>query len=93
MLFPTRCQRNGQCARFNWRGRGGIDQLKTIAADSNGPAEMLRVYGGGGWRFYTSAGSVSYTSPAENTGGLAQSGSNYTYTTPDGTVSTFNSSG
>src|SRR5262249_13778598 len=32
------------------------DQLIPIAADANGPAGVLRVYGSGGYRFYQSTG-------------------------------------
>src|SRR5262249_47751154 len=40
----------------------GVDQLVDIAADSNGPAGKLRIYGTGSWRFYT--GTSTFTSPA-----------------------------
>jgi RHS repeat-associated protein len=69
-----------------------VDQLVSIAADSNGPAGMLRIFGTGGWRFYASSGSGTFTSPAEDNGTLAGTGP-YTYTTPEGVVTTFDSSG
>jgi YD repeat-containing protein len=69
------------------------DQLVSIAADGNGPAGMLRLYGTGEWRFYASAGGGSYTSPAGDNGTLSLSAGVYTYSTPDGQSWTFNSSG
>jgi YD repeat-containing protein len=53
------------------------------------------VYGIGGWRFYTDAGSGSYTSPAGDNGTLSKNLSTgvFTYTTPDGRTWNFNSSG
>jgi hypothetical protein len=70
----------------------GVDQLVSIAADSNGPAGMLRVWGSGGFRFYASNGGGGYTSPAGDNGTLSYSGGTYTYSTPDGQSWTFNSS-
>jgi RHS repeat-associated protein len=70
-----------------------MDQLVSIAADSYGPAGMLRAYGTGEWRFYASAGGGSYTSPAGDNGTLSSSGGAYTYTIPDGQTWNFNSSG
>jgi RHS repeat-associated protein len=70
-----------------------VDQLVSIAADSYGPAGMLRLYGSGGWRFYASAGGGSYTSPAGDNGTLSYASSAYTYTTPNGQTWNFNSSG
>jgi RHS repeat-associated protein len=69
----------------------GVDRLVSIAADSTGPAGMLRIYGSGGWRFYQ--GTSSFTSPAGDNGTLSLSGGTYTYATPDGRAWTFNSSG
>ncbi len=75
----------------------GVDRLYSIAADvPNGlPAGVLRVYGTGGWRFYEDNGAGGYTSPAEDNGTLAAVGGpgGWTYTTPEGTVSTFNAAG
>jgi YD repeat-containing protein len=69
----------------------GVDQLVSIAADANGPAGMLRVYGTGGWRFYQ--GTTTFTGPDGDNGTLSLSGGTYTYSTPDGQSWTFNSSG
>src|SRR5262249_53001783 len=71
---------------------GSIDQLVDIAADANGPAGKLRVYGTGGWRFYS--GTSTFTSPAGDPGTLVKNGDNtFTYSLPDGTKWNFNSSG
>jgi YD repeat-containing protein len=73
----------------------GVDRLVPIDPVTHGgvtyPAGRLRVYGSGGWRFYE--GSTSFTSPPGDNGTLAVSGAGFTYTTPDGQVRTFNSSG
>ncbi len=66
-------------------------KLVSIAADGNGTAGMLRVYGTGGYRFYT--GTTSFTSPAGDNGTLAVNGSGWSYTTPDGQVVQFDSNG
>jgi hypothetical protein len=71
----------------------GTDQLISIAADGNGPAGVLRAYGTGGERFYTSSGGGNFTSPAGDNGTLTQSGGTYTYQNPEGDTWTFNSSG
>jgi YD repeat-containing protein len=68
-----------------------VDRLVSIAADSYGPAGMLRVYGTGGYRFYQ--GTTSFTSPPGDNGTLTLSGGTYTYTTADGQKTTFNSNG
>jgi len=68
-----------------------VDQLVSIAADSYGPAGMLRVYGTGEYSFYT--GTVTFSSPADDAGALSLTGGTYTYTSPDGTTETFNSGG
>jgi RHS repeat-associated protein len=70
---------------------GPVDRLVSIASDSTGPAGMLRLYGTGGYRFYS--GTSSFTSPAGDNGTLTLSGGTYTYTTPDNQTWTFNSSG
>src|SRR5262249_40676098 len=70
----------------------GTDQLVSIPADANGPAGVLRLYGTGGWDFYTGSGG-SFTSPAGDNGTLSQSGATYTYPTPDGQTEVFNSAG
>jgi RHS repeat-associated protein len=70
----------------------GTSQLINVAADANGPAGKLRVYGTGGYRFYSGTG--PYTSPTGDNGTLATAGGGgWTYTTPDGQVVTFNASG
>ncbi len=71
---------------------GPTDQLFSIAADGNGPAGMLRVYGTGGERFYQDLGG-SYQSSASDGGTLSKSGTTYTYQTPDGQTTVFNSGG
>jgi RHS repeat-associated protein len=68
-----------------------VDRL--IDVTSPGPAGKLWAYGGGGWRFFTSTGTMTYSSPANDNGSLALSGSNYVYTGADGHTETFNSSG
>jgi RHS repeat-associated protein len=70
-----------------------VDTLVSIAADSNGPAGVLRVFGTGEWRFYQSLGGGAFQSPAGDNGTLSQTGGTYTYSTPDGRTWTFNSSG
>ena len=69
----------------------GVDQLIPISASGSLPAGVLRVYGNGGYRFYT--GTSTFTSPAGDNGTLTLSGGTYTYSTPDGQSWTFNSSG
>jgi YD repeat-containing protein len=69
----------------------GLNQLVSIAADGNGPAGELMVYGSGGARFF--AGTTSFTSPTGDNGTLSLSGGTYTYQTPDGQQWIFNSSG
>jgi RHS repeat-associated protein len=70
----------------------GLDQLVSISADANGPAGQLRIYGNGGWRFYS--GTSSFTSPAGDPGTLVKNGDNtFTYLLPDGEKWNFNSSG
>jgi YD repeat-containing protein len=70
-----------------------VDQLFSVTADGNGPAGVLRAYGGTGeWRFYTQNGSA-YTSPPGDNGTLTLSGGTYTYQTADGKKWTFDSSG
>jgi RHS repeat-associated protein len=70
-----------------------VDRLVSIPVDStNGyPAGMLRLYGSGGFRFYS--GTTSFTSPTGDNGTLSLSGSTYTYSTPDGQQWQFNSNG
>jgi RHS repeat-associated protein len=73
---------------------GPVDQLVSIAADSNGPAGQLRLYGTGGWRFYTQGVGSTYTSPAGDPGTLVKNGdSSFTYSLPGGRTWNFNSSG
>jgi len=50
-----------------------VDQLVNIPADAYGPAGKLRVYGSGGYRFY-SGSSSPYTSPANDAGTLTYDG-------------------
>jgi YD repeat-containing protein len=69
----------------------GLYSLVSIAADSNGPAGQLMVYGDGGSRFF--AGTMTFSSPTGDNGTLSLSGGTYTYQTPDGQKWTFNSSG
>jgi YD repeat-containing protein len=70
-----------------------VDQLVSIAVDNADgyPAGQLRVYGTGGYRFYS--GTTTFTSPAGDPGTLTLSGGVYTYTLPDGEKWNFNSSG
>src|SRR5262249_9781424 len=68
-----------------------VDRLVSIAADANGPAGQLFVYGTGGARFFQ--GTSTFTPPTGDNGTLTLSGGTYTYTTPDGSSETFNSSG
>jgi RHS repeat-associated protein len=70
-----------------------VDTLVNIAADSNGPAGQLRVFGTGEWRFYQDLGGGAFQSPAGDNGTLSKTGNTYTYSTPDGRTWTFNSSG
>ncbi|HVS34951.1 MAG TPA: RHS repeat-associated core domain-containing protein, partial [Gemmataceae bacterium] len=70
---------------------GPTDQLVSIPYDSYGPAGMLRVFGTGEWSFYEGTG--TFTSPGDDFGTLATSGSGYTYTSPDGEVESYNSAG
>jgi RHS repeat-associated protein len=70
-----------------------LDQLVSIATDSYGPAGELWVYGTGGWRFFASNGAGGFTSPANDNGTLAMSGSNFIYTAADGSTANFNSAG
>src|SRR5262249_32507623 len=64
-----------------------------IAADANGPAGQLWVYGTGGYRFFQGT-SGTLTSPAEDNGQLVVNGNGtFTYTAPDGSTINFNSSG
>ncbi len=72
---------------------GPTDQLFSIAADGNGPAGVLRVYGTGGARFYQSSGGGAFQDPSGEAGTLTQSGGTYTYQTPDGQTTVFNSAG
>jgi RHS repeat-associated protein len=67
-------------------------QLYSIAADGSNPAGILRVYGTGGYRFYTYNGS-GYTSPAGDNGTFSANGSGWEYSTPDGQTIQFNSNG
>src|SRR5262249_61773624 len=67
----------------------GVDRLVDIPSDSTGPAGKLRIFGTGGYRFYTgSAG--SYTSPTGDNGTLSGT---FTYSTPDRESLTLNSVG
>jgi RHS repeat-associated protein len=66
-------------------------QLYSIAASGSYPAGILRVYGTGGYRFYS--GLSTYTSPAGDNGTLSVNGSGWEYTTPDGQTIQFNSNG
>jgi RHS repeat-associated protein len=71
-----------------------VDQLIDIPVDNtNGyPAGKLRVYGSGGWRFYSGTG--PFTSPAGDPGTLVKNlDGSFTYSTPDGWAWNFNSSG
>jgi len=70
---------------------GPTDQLVSIPYDAYGPAGMLRVFGTGEWSFYEGTG--TFTSPGDDFGTLATSGSGYTYTSPDGEVESYNSAG
>jgi RHS repeat-associated protein len=70
-----------------------VDTLVSIAADANGPAGQLRVYGKGGYRFYQDLGGGAFQNPAGDNGTLSKTGNAYTYSTPDGQTWTFNSSG
>src|SRR5208283_1868367 len=73
---------------------GMIDQLIPMAADSNGPAGVLRVYGTGGYRFYQATGNGTFQSPAGDNGTLVQnSDGSYTYTSPCGVTTNFNAAG
>ena len=73
---------------------GMIDQLIPIAADSNGPAGVFRVYGTGGSRFYPANGDGTFQSPPGDNGTLVQNGDgSYTYTTPSGVTTNFNAAG
>jgi RHS repeat-associated protein len=67
------------------------DRLYVVSASGSDPAGVYRVYGTGGWRFYQ--GSTTFTSLAGDPGTLTLSGGVYTYTLPDCTTWTFNSSG
>jgi hypothetical protein len=71
---------------------GPTDHLVNIPADpANGlPAGILRVYGNGGYRFYSGA---SFTSPANDSGALTASGGGYVYTDSDGARKTFDANG
>jgi RHS repeat-associated protein len=69
------------------------DTLVPIASDGTNPAGLLRLYGKGGWGFFTDAGSGTYTSPAGDGGTLVASGGGWVYTSAGGRVLTFNSSG
>ena len=72
----------------------GTDTLVSIAASGSYPAGVLREFGGGGWAFYIDAGSGQYSEPAGDAGTLASRvGGGWTYTSWDGQVSTFDSSG
>src|SRR5262249_27818596 len=74
-------------------GLSHVDRLLDIAADANGPAGQLRVYGSGGWRFYQGT-SGTLTSPPGDTGTLVKNADNsFTYTIPDGSKWQFNSAG
>src|SRR5262249_14196411 len=78
-----------------------VDRLVSIAADNphSLPAGVLRVYGAGGWRFFTEGATVgstrSYTSPSDDNGTLSYDTvtTKYTYATPDGRTWTFDSNG
>jgi YD repeat-containing protein len=71
-----------------------VDQLVNIPADGNGPAGQLRVFGTGGWRFYVDNGNNTFTGPPEDNGGLVRNGDGtFTYTTPEGVKTNFDSSG
>jgi RHS repeat-associated protein len=69
------------------------DTLVPIASDGTNPAGLLRLYGKGGWGFFTDAGGGTYTSPAGDGGTLVASGGGWVYTSAGGRVLTFNSSG
>src|SRR5262249_27895498 len=70
-----------------------VNKLVNIAADANGPAGQLWVYGTGGYRFFTGT-SGTLTSPAEDNGTLVKNGGgDFTYTAIDGSKINFNSSG
>jgi YD repeat-containing protein len=71
---------------------GPTDRLVNIAADpANGlPAGILRVYGNGGYRFYSGA---SLTSPANDNGALTTSGGGHVYTDAGGARKTFDANG
>jgi RHS repeat-associated protein len=71
-----------------------VDQLVSIAADATDgyPAGQLRIFGIGGFRFYSGTG--PYTSPAGDPGTLVKNGDNtFTYSLPDGRKWNFNTSG
>jgi hypothetical protein len=71
-----------------------VNQLVAIGADSTGPAGELMIFGNGGDRFFAQgASTATFNSPAGDNGALMFNGMNYTYTTPAGEVTTFNSSG
>jgi RHS repeat-associated protein len=73
-----------------WGAAWGIDGIPQLAI---GPAGILWVNGSGDSRFFASNGQGGYTSPAEDFGTLAATGSTYTYTAKDKTKWIFNSSG
>jgi YD repeat-containing protein len=69
------------------------DTLVSIAADGTYPAGVLREFGKGGYAFYTDAGGGTYTSPAGDGGTLMASGGGWIYSSADGKVLDFDSSG
>ncbi|MBA4191276.1 MAG: hypothetical protein C0467_25115 [Planctomycetaceae bacterium] len=69
------------------------DTLVSISASGSYPAGVMRLYGRGGWGFYTDSGSGTYTSPAGDAGTLIASGGGWQYTAFDGDIRTFDSSG
>ncbi len=84
---------DGSALGAGWTFRG-VDQLIPLTGG------VLRVYGAGGYAFYSGttnlSGSTTYTSPAGDDGTLtlsAPSSGTYTYSTPDGESWTFNSGG
>ncbi len=72
---------------------GGVDRLYSIASSGTYPAGLLRVYGSGGSRFWAAAGSGNYTAPQGDNGTLVAVTGGWTYTTPAGDVTAFNSAG
>ena len=67
-----------------------------VRPEENAAAGMLREYGSGGYGFYADNGAGGYTSPAGDNGTLTKASggglTTYTYSRPDGSTQTFDSS-